>query len=178
MSTERRPGALRSERSRLAILAAAARQFAERGYDHLTIEGIAAEAGVGKQTIYRWWGSKTALVAECLVEGMLIPVPFQPPVTGDPRADLQSWVQSILDFLPGNESLLRSLVITAAEDPEVAARLSERLGVFPVDADGEGPFPLEVVEAITGAIVVRSLRGGPFDAGYANRLVDAVLGKG
>lgn len=174
MSTERRPGAVRSEKSRLAILAAAARQFADRGYDHLTIEGIAAEAGVGKQTIYRWWPSKSALIAECLVEGMLIPVPMSPPSTGDQSADLLAWVRGILDFLPGNESLLRSLVAAAAEDADVAHRLNERLGILP--ADGSDPaVPVELVEALIGAIVVRSLRRGEFDQGFAERLVALVL---
>ena len=62
-----------AKRPGVAILDATARLFAERGYDHLTIEGIAAEADVGKQTIYRWWPSKGALVADCLLEGMLLP---------------------------------------------------------------------------------------------------------
>jgi AcrR family transcriptional regulator len=175
MSTERRPGAVRSESARLAILSAAAHQFAERGYDHLTIEGIAAEAGVGKQTIYRWWSSKSALIAECLVEGMLIPVPMSPPRTGDLRADLEAWVGSILEFIPGNESLLRSLVVAAAEDADVAQRLNERLGVLPLDGEDDGEFPVEVVEALVGVIVIRSLRRGEFDEGLARRLVELVL---
>ena len=52
--------------------------FAERGYDHLTMEGIAATAGVGKQTVYRWWPSKGAVIAECLLEGKLLTQPLAP----------------------------------------------------------------------------------------------------
>lgn len=171
---ERRPGAVRSEKSRLAILSAASRQFAEKGYDHLTIEGIAAEAGVGKQTIYRWWGTKTALVAECLVEGMLIPVPLRPQGSGDLRADVEAWVRSIVDFIPGNESLMRSLIIAAAEDPDVATTMNERLGILPTN-DDDGALPMELVEAVLGAIIVRSLRRGTFDEGFAERLVAVLL---
>ena len=55
---EHRAGPVRSAAAREAILAATAKMFQEQGYDQLSIEGIAREAGVGKQTIYRWWGSK------------------------------------------------------------------------------------------------------------------------
>lgn len=166
----RRPGAVRSEEARLAILAAAARQFTELGYDHLTIEGVAAEAGVGKQTIYRWWSSKTALITECLVEGMLIPLPIEP-LHFD---DLESWVGAILSFVPGNESLVRSLVIAAAEDENLARSLNERLGILPLAGDKNPQFPLELIEALVGVIVVRALRRGPVDAELAQRLIALV----
>lgn len=48
----------RSDRSRRAILDAALALVTEVGYRRTTIEGIAARAGVGKQTIYRWWPSR------------------------------------------------------------------------------------------------------------------------
>ena len=51
-------GRPRSETARKAVLRAALRLVAAHGYRALTIEGIAAAAGVGKQTIYRWWPSK------------------------------------------------------------------------------------------------------------------------
>ena len=78
MEPEQRRGPGRSESARLAILTATARQFAERGYDSLTMEGIAAEAKVGKQTIYRWWPSRSALVADALAEGLIMPDWFVP----------------------------------------------------------------------------------------------------
>jgi AcrR family transcriptional regulator len=54
---EHRTGRVRSEAAREAILSATVRLIHARGYDHLTIEGVAKEAHVGKQTIYRWWPS-------------------------------------------------------------------------------------------------------------------------
>ena len=56
----------RSAATQKAILAAAARLVRRRGYNAVTIEAIAAEAGAGKQTIYRWWKTKAALFAELL----------------------------------------------------------------------------------------------------------------
>src|SRR6187431_526693 len=126
---ELRRGAVRSEAARSAILEATARLFAERGYDHLTIEGIAAEAKVGKQTIYRWWPSKGALVADCLLEGLLLGEEFEPKNTGDLRADLVVWLDTIFGFLmhPQGEGLLHSLIAAAADNAEVGHRLYEDL---------------------------------------------------
>ena len=49
-----RSPARRSDRPRQGILTAATDLIAERGYPRLSVEAIAARAGVGKQTIYRW----------------------------------------------------------------------------------------------------------------------------
>src|ERR1700744_3816322 len=54
----------RVERSRMVILAAAVDELAEVGYGGVTIEAVAARAGVGKSTIYRHWPDKLALIAD------------------------------------------------------------------------------------------------------------------
>ena len=54
----------RSKRAHEAILTAAAELIHERPYSDVCIEAIAARAGVGKQTIYRWWASKAAVLME------------------------------------------------------------------------------------------------------------------
>ena len=61
----------RSVRSHEAVLAAAADIAGRRGYGNTRIEDIAAQAGVGKQTIYRWWPNRAALLIE--VYGRLVP---------------------------------------------------------------------------------------------------------
>lgn len=184
MEPPRRPGPARSETARRAILDATARQFIERGFDALTIEGVAAEAKVGKQTIYRWWPSRTALVAECLAEGLLMPSWSVPPDSGDVRVDLREWLGNVVAFIgqPGNDDLLRSLVVAAAHDPAVAHGLSERLGILALLGDrvqravnsGElAPAPVQsLIEALLGALVVRSLQRSPIDAAF----VDSILG--
>lgn len=60
----------RSQRARQAILRAALEICQERGYSALTVEGVAARAGVGKQTIYRWWPSKGAVVLEAFLDAL------------------------------------------------------------------------------------------------------------
>ena len=60
--------ARRNERSRRAILDATVALIGELGYEQVSIEAIAKRAGVGKQTIYRWWPSKGAVALEALDE--------------------------------------------------------------------------------------------------------------
>ncbi|MEK8229116.1 helix-turn-helix domain-containing protein [Oerskovia sp. M15] len=80
----------RSDRSRRAILSATRDLVGDVGYNRLSIEGIAAAAGVGKQTIYRWWRSKAAVLFDAILEvnlreegsGAL-------PDTGDLESDLR-----------------------------------------------------------------------------------------
>ncbi|MGH2870932.1 MAG: TetR/AcrR family transcriptional regulator, partial [Solirubrobacteraceae bacterium] len=54
----------RVERSRMVILSAAVEELAETGYGRVTIQSVAARAGVGKSTIYRHWPDKLALIAD------------------------------------------------------------------------------------------------------------------
>jgi len=71
-----RPGRKRSQDSRLAILTASFELFGEVGYAALTIEGIAARAGCGKQTIYRWWPSKADVLLDALATKADMHVPL------------------------------------------------------------------------------------------------------
>lgn len=185
---------MRSEAARVAILQATARLFQDRGYDHLTMEGIAGEAGVGKQTIYRWWPSKGALVADCLLEGLLFPEQFALPNTGDLRADLATWLRNIFAVLeqPSGEMLMRSLIAAAAENADVGRRLYDSLGTGSSlnarlredsirsgrgDAELRDDAPVEQVgEALVGAVVLRALSRLPSPSGLPERLVNAVLG--
>lgn len=82
----------RSESARQAVLAAMRNAVVGEGYEALTIEGLAADAGVSKQTIYRWWPTKAAILGEALVEGELPQAIPDPPaaeqLVGDqPAAD-------------------------------------------------------------------------------------------
>ena len=128
-----RRGATRSQAARAAILAATSSLVERFGYDRVTMEGIASEAGVGKQTIYRWWPSKSAVIAECLLEGALLPETYAPPDTGDITADLTEWLRRVFAFLaaPGHEDMVRSLIAAAVDNPQVGEHLSERLGASP-----------------------------------------------
>lgn len=188
--SEHRQGPVRSEAARVAILEATARLFQDRGYDHLTMEGVAAEAGVGKQTIYRWWPSRAALVADCLLEGRLLADRFHFPNSGDLRGDLVVWLDNIFELMlqPAGQMLMRSLIAAATENADVGRRLYESLGtessLVPRLRTAVAEFDLradaaveEIGEALVGAVILRALSRLPAEPGAAARLVDAVLGE-
>ncbi|UXY27223.1 TetR/AcrR family transcriptional regulator [Streptomyces sp. HUAS TT20] len=95
----------RSEKSRRAIYDAALALVAEAGYPKTTVEGIAARAGVGKQTIYRWWGSKADVLLEAFLDlGEQVArvagqEPYEIPDTGDLAADLKDVLRATVDEL-------------------------------------------------------------------------------
>lgn len=120
--SESRRGAPRSEAARLAILEATATLFAERGYDHLSIEGIAARAGVGKQTVYRWWPSKADVLLDALATQADLHIPI--PDEGSYAADIQTFLAD--SFALGRdqrvERVLRALMAQAQIDAEFGER--------------------------------------------------------
>jgi AcrR family transcriptional regulator len=76
----------RNKKKHEAILAAAESLLNERGYMSVTIEAIAARAGAGKQTIYRWWASKADVYME--LYSVLATRDIQLPDTGSVEQDL------------------------------------------------------------------------------------------
>jgi len=68
-------GRRRNDAAKDAILDAAFSLLSTNGTEGLTIEAIAAQAGVGRQTIYRWWPSKGAVVADALARYARVVVP-------------------------------------------------------------------------------------------------------
>lgn len=87
----------RSERSRRATLQAALDLCTEKGYGRVTIEAIAARAGVSKKTIYRWWPSKGAVLLEAFTDALVDATPFVD--TGDIGADLRTHVAGAVKLL-------------------------------------------------------------------------------
>ncbi|HEX3516454.1 MAG TPA: helix-turn-helix domain-containing protein, partial [Trebonia sp.] len=97
----RRPhtGRRRNDAAQAAILDAAFRLLGGPGTEPLTIDAIAAEAGVGRQTIYRWWPSKGAVVADALARHARVVVPERD--TGSFAGDLAAF---FIDSFAGLEN--------------------------------------------------------------------------
>jgi AcrR family transcriptional regulator len=122
--TRESPPRRRSEKSRAAIVTATRDLLLERGFDGLTIEAVAARAGVGKQTIYRWWPSRPALVADVMLEDadrILASVDH----TDDLAADLVGWVRKLVASLTTAHGLamLRILTVAGMEHEDTAVKL-------------------------------------------------------
>lgn len=98
----------------------------EVGFAKLSIEGVAARAGVGKHTIYRRWPSKGALFLDALLptDGRVLDFAN----TGDIEADLRTQTYAAVDLLgrPPFGPLYQALLGEAQHDPSVAATLNER----------------------------------------------------
>jgi AcrR family transcriptional regulator len=112
----------RSEEARVAVLEAADDLLAERGFANVTIEGIAARAGVAKQTIYRWWNSKTGILFDALLTDAA--EYFTCPDHGDLGSDLRDHLRQLAAFLSTTDAgaVCRALAGQAQHDPAVAAR--------------------------------------------------------
>ncbi|MCQ6553566.1 TetR/AcrR family transcriptional regulator [Streptomyces sp. C10-9-1] len=125
----------RSERSRRAIYDAALGLVGEVGYGRTTVEAIAARAGVGKQTIYRWWPSKAAVLMDAFLDLAARAAeeagPDAPavPDTGDLRADLRLVLRATVDQMndPVYDAPARALTAEGVIDAETGARFVERL---------------------------------------------------
>ncbi|MEW9549743.1 TetR/AcrR family transcriptional regulator [Nonomuraea sp. NPDC050783] len=115
----------RSEKSRRATLDAALELCVEQGYANVTIEGIAARAGVSKKTIYRWWPSKGAVILEAAQDASAGETAF--PDTGDLAADLLSQLISILDQItaPRTRSIFVGVYTESLQDPALAEQMHQ-----------------------------------------------------
>jgi len=120
-----RRGRKRSEQSRLAILTATFELTRDEGYRALTVEGIAARAGVGKQTVYRWWPTKADVLLEALATKAELHVSVAD--RGSFRADLEQFLRDSFALLgvPGVAQALRSLMAEAQVDSQFASRFRE-----------------------------------------------------
>jgi AcrR family transcriptional regulator len=126
-SAPRRPhtGRRRNDAARDAILDAAFRLLSDPGTEGLTIEAIAAEAGVGRQTIYRWWPSKGAVLADALIRHARVVVPERD--TGTFAGDLAAFLTDSFAGLAaqGYAARLRQIVAAAQQDEHVASLLAD-----------------------------------------------------
>lgn len=172
-----------------AVLAAAARLIRRYGYNRVTIEAIAAEAGAGKQTIYRWWPSKAALGLELYTS--LATEAKLTVNTGTVAGDLRGFLRRVFRLLRTTpaKAVLIGLVAEAPHDRAVAKALVDHLlrrrrplirQIFERGQKrGEIRHSADIdfaVDTVSSAVWFRLLLGhAPLDERFIKRLVVQVL---
>ncbi len=188
IETRRGPGRPRSTEADEAILVAAVELFAEVGLEGLTVEEVAARAGVGKATIYRRYQGKVDLVIAAVrhfTEG-----PVEAPDTGATRDDLRALVDGLVRLLTTTPlgRVLPILVAARTRVPEldlaytqivagkrarsaVVIRRAIERGDLRADAD-----PELVADFYVSPIFYRFLvTNAPLDDAFATAIVDTTM---
>ena len=180
-------GRTRDEGARERVLDAAFRLVGSTAPGQVGINDIAAEANVAKQTIYRWWPSRTAVVLDALVAGTMKATPF--PETDDVRADFEAHLRTVIRlFNSPTGRIIRETLAEAQTDADIAAEFRERfwaprrdlsltrlergvaLGQLRSDLDAE-----IVLDAVYGPLWTRLLIGHlPLTSADARRITAAI----
>ena len=177
MSNPRSAGRPRSEASRAALLDAAYWQTVERGYAAATSEVIAKAAGAGKQTLYRWWPSKGALVLEAFAAKLKERID-RPREAAMRSGDLERFLIADFAQLRSHADALAGLIAEARGDLDLMQRLTELwlagrvadLYVALTAAISDAKRREIAAEAIEGAAIARVLLGRPLDEAFARSL--------
>jgi AcrR family transcriptional regulator len=171
------------------ILAAAVEELAEAGYGGVTIDSIAARAGVGKSTIYRHWPDKLALIADAFetFHEKLVPELGDAPARESIALLVRHVAEVVLDSTFSR--CIPALIEGAERDPrlrEFHHRYSadRRQAIIDLIARGiqtgeirSAVDPELATTALLGAVFYRRLMSSrPFNPEDAERLVTLVLG--
>jgi AcrR family transcriptional regulator len=186
--TQRR-GRPRSEEADHAILAAATQLLADRGLAGMSIEEVAARAGVGKATIYRRWPTRGALALDAFLAefSSQIPTPDTGSLRRDLRESLAAWVRAVTTARAGR--MLAGLIAEAQRDPALGTAWRERVmeplrkqhramirraierGEAPPDTDED-----VVLDLLFGAAYHRLLhRHLPLPSKFVRQVVDLIM---
>jgi AcrR family transcriptional regulator len=124
-SAPRGRGRPRSEEAHRAILAAVVELVSEHGLGGLTIESVAARAGVGKTTIYRRWETKNELLLEAMEQ---LRPPGPPPDTGSLLGDLDALVAVQRERLEASQlpRVIPRVLGESLDDPDLHDQIVER----------------------------------------------------
>ncbi|MGH9547006.1 MAG: TetR/AcrR family transcriptional regulator [Terriglobales bacterium] len=183
-----RRGRPRSERLQRAILKAAIDLVLKFGFPAVSLESIAARAGVGKTTIYRRWPNKAAVVMDAFMlrVGSETLFPTVEKVTDSIRLQMRTMAKA---FRGKDGALVKALLAEAQFDPELATAFRERwtlprrkmaLGVFQ-EAVRQGVMrpdidPEATIDLLYAPIYYRLQMGtGPLTDAYVDGIFDHAM---
>jgi AcrR family transcriptional regulator len=187
-----RHGRPRSPESQKKILAATAELLSEGGFQAVTMEAVAARAGVAKTTLYRWWPNRAALALDC-VSARMTPIAAAPnsaPRAGSYRKRFQRQLKATIRLLNGKEGQsILALIGAKQTDPSLGHAYSEqiarprrartrKMALQAIQAKelAPGTDPDLFLDAIYGPLYYRKVVSGePVTDGFINRIVDAAF---
>ena len=118
-------GRTRDQDARQRVLSAAFELVGANPPGEISINAIAAAADVAKQTIYRWWPSRTAVILDALVDGTMQATPFHE--SGDIRADFEAHLRTVIRlFNSPTGRIVREMLAEAQTDKAIASEFHER----------------------------------------------------
>jgi len=182
------PGRKRCILTQRCILEKTLELLEENGYAELTIEGIAARAGVGKTTIYRWWPNKAGVVMDAFLSSTSHKIPFLD--TGSVREDIRLHMRRFVKVLNSPAGRAIAALIAGGRMDEVlaesfrsgflSARRSEAKQVLlrgiergEIRADVN---PEVALDTLYGPVYFRLMTGhAPLTSGYADAVVETVM---
>src|SRR6202051_982940 len=186
---KRPPGRPRCEESKQSILRSTLKLLKQDGgFPELTIEAIAADAGVGKTTVYRWWPTKAALVADAFSASADNELRF--PDTGNVRSDMSLQMRRLIRILSSDRGkIVAALLAGGQSDEELIEAFRERFlwprrrqayqtlqrgidrGELPADSDLD-----LILDALYGPIYMRFLiRHAKLDESFADEICGLVI---
>lgn len=181
-------GRPRSEAARAAILEATFELMGEIGFDRLSIDGVAARAGTGKTTIYRWWPNKGVLAVEAFLELTRATVAF--PQSESARADMIEQMQRLARLYRGTTGRFVREMIGASQTNEEMRNAFREGFLAPRRAAGRAAYCRGVasgefrpgidadiaIDALYGPLYYRLLASGDtISAAAIEALANAVL---
>jgi AcrR family transcriptional regulator len=160
----------------------------EIGYHDLTIEAVAARAGVAKATVYRWWPTKPRLVVEAIKYSLDEPRRAPVAITGDSGMVVRGLVRRIVDTMASPTGrMIAAMSLDLYGDPEAERQLAEVLGthraadvavVYGLISRGDLPHdvdPHALIDMISGTALACVLVSRAPHAGLVDQLTDLLL---
>ena len=148
------------------ILAAAARVYQEVGFRGTTTRRVAIEAGVNEITLFRHFGSKSALLCEAIARagGAMVTNTLPAEPGDDPAAEIVAWARAHMAELVRSRALLRTVMGEVQEHPEMvppcgspAALAAKSVAVYISRLQERGLARTDVDPVLAAAMILGAL---------------------
>jgi AcrR family transcriptional regulator len=187
-TTGRKTGRPRSEKTRRAILNAAFGLFKKKGFSDVSMQQLAAQAGVSTATLYRWWDNKHAILLEAYLEKTRELLPYGK--SGSPLERLRKYCLRVVEFLNSeNGQVFLRLMLAIQDDPVLRTAFYEkvylprrgegRAVVQEAIAAGELPGTVDpdcMINLLMGPLILPALLGRENNTKSAQAVFDFIVG--